>query len=130
MSESSLTFGIYGNYETTYSLISVLLLQVPLYTADMKAEKNSVLRISVLISGKVLLDGMEGSLSEIQKARDKAKSDKAAIWYYRESSSGEPPQQAMEVLKLVIENDLPISMSSKPDFSDYIDEKGQSHPRK
>ena len=91
--QSSLTFGFYGNYETNYGLIGVLLLQVPIYTADMKAEKNPVLRISVLISGKVLLDGMERSLSEIQKVLDKAKSDKAAIWYYRESSSGEPPHK-------------------------------------
>jgi hypothetical protein len=43
--------------------------------------------------------------------------------YYRESSTAEPSQQAMEVLKLVIENDLPISMSSKPDFADYIMKK-------
>lgn len=94
----------------------------------MKSE-NPVLRISVLTSGRVLVNDMESSLSEIKKALGNAKSEKVAVWYYRESSRGEPPPQAMEVLKLVIENDLPISMSSKPDFSDYIDEKGQSHPR-
>jgi hypothetical protein len=96
----------------------------------MKAQKNPVLRISVLTSGKVLLNETESSLPEIKKALCNAKSEKAGVWYYRESSLGEPPQQAMEVLNLVMENDLPISMSSKPDFSDYIDEKGQSHPRK
>ena len=96
----------------------------------MKAEKNPVLRISVLASGKLVLNGMESNLPEVKEALGKARSEKAVVWYYREGGKGEPPQQAVEVIKLVIENNLPISMSSKPDFSDYIDDKGQSHPRK
>jgi len=94
------------------------------------AEKNPVLRISVLASGKILLDGKESSLPEIKQMLGKARSEKAVVWYYRESGKGEPPQQAREVIQLVIENNLPISMSSRPDFSDYIDDKGQSRPRK
>jgi len=31
----------------------------------------------------------------------------------------------MAVVKLVVKYKLPISMSSKPDFSDYVDESGQ-----
>jgi hypothetical protein len=111
-------------------LVSLLLLYLPLHAADMKTDRNPVLRISVLTSGKVLLNGKESNLADVKKALEKARSEKAFVWYYRESGKGEPPQQAMEVIKLVIENNLPISMSSKPDFSDYIDDKGQSHPRK
>jgi hypothetical protein len=77
-----------------------LLLYLPLYAADMKAEKNPVLHISVLTSGKVLLDGKESNLSELKKALGKVRSEKAVVWYYRESGKGEPPQQAMEVIKL------------------------------
>ena len=111
-------------------LVSLLLLYLPLHAADMKTDRNPVLRISVLTSGKVLLNGKESDLPDVKKALAKARSEKAFVWYYREGGKGEPPQQAMEVIKLVIENNLPISMSSKPDFSDYIDDKGQSHPRK
>jgi hypothetical protein len=111
-------------------LISFLFCATPLYAADMKTDRNPVLRISVLTSGKVLLDGKESNLPEVKKTLGRARSEKAVVWYYRESGKGEPPQQAMEVIKLVIENNLPISMSSKPDFSDYIDDKGQSQPRK
>ena len=111
-------------------LVSLLLLYLPLHAADMKTDRKPVLRISVLTSGKVLLNGKESNLPDVKKALEKARSEQAIVWYYRESGKGEPPQQAMEVIKLVIENNLPISMSSKPDYSDYIDDKGQSHPRK
>ena len=111
-------------------LISLLLLQIPLHAAEMKARSNPVVRISVLASGKVLLDGKESNLPEVRKALGRARSEMAVVWYYRENGKDKPPQQAMEVIKLVVENNLPISMSSKPDFSDYIDDKGQSQPRK
>ena len=111
-------------------LISLLLLHMPLYAAEIKAGNNPVVRISVLRSGKVLLDGKESNLSAVRKALGRAQSEKAVVWYYRENGKGEPPPQAMEVIKLIIENNLPISMSSKPDFSDYIDDKGRSQPRK
>jgi hypothetical protein len=35
----------------------------------------------------------------------------------------------MAVLRLVMGHRLPVSFSSKPDFSDYVDEAGASHPR-
>jgi len=112
------------------ALLSFLLFCFPLYAADMKTEKKTIVRLSVLMTGKVLLDGKESNLSEIKRALGRAKSEKDMVWYYRENGKGEPPPQAMEVMKLVIENNLPISMSSKPDFSDYIDDKGQSRLRK
>jgi hypothetical protein len=31
---------------------------------------------------------------------------------------------------MIIERKLPVSMSTKPDFSDYVDEQGKSRPRK
>jgi hypothetical protein len=51
------------------------------------------------------------------------------VWYYREAAGGEAPAAAMEVMKMVAENRLPISLCSKADFSDYVDLKGVSHLR-
>jgi hypothetical protein len=98
--------------------------------ADRSAPAGPALRISALASGRLLMNGKETSLSEIKKALGKAKDDRGPVWYYRENPQSEPPPQAMEVVKLIIANNLPVSFSSKPDFSDYIDEKGQSQPRK
>ena len=79
---------------------------------------------------KVLLDGKKSTVAKVKKALKKASSETGTVWYYRESGKGAPPSQAIEIVKLVVENRLPISLSSRPDFSDYIDDEGQSRPRK
>ena len=99
-------------------------------SADKRSPKTSVLRISVLSSGRVLLDGKKATVTKVRKALAKTSSEKGTVWYYRESGKGEPPIQAIEIVKLVVGNRLPISLSSRPDFSDYIDDEGQSRPRK
>jgi hypothetical protein len=92
--------------------------------------RRRIIRISSLASGKILLDGKEATIADVRRALEQAKSKKGPVWYYRESGKSEPPPQAVEVFKLIVENNLPISLSMKSDFSDYVDEKGQSHPRK
>jgi hypothetical protein len=64
------------------------------------------------------LDGKKATVAKVRKALAKASSEKGTVWYYRESGKGEPPSQAVEIVKLVVENRLPISLSSRPDFSD------------
>ena len=86
--------------------------------------------ISVLQSGKILLDGTESSIAQVEQRLAQLKSEGGTVWYYREAGQQGPPREAMQVMKLVAENGLPITLSSKADFSDYIGEDGQSHPRK
>jgi len=90
---------------------------------------TSILKLSVLASGAVLLDGEEVSLDQLRERIEAQNAARPVIWYYREASEGEPPPEAMQVMKLVVDNRLPISLCSKPDFSDYVDRKGVSHPR-
>lgn len=40
------------------------------------------------------------------------------VFYYREAAQSEAPAQAKEVMQAVIENRLPIKMSTRPDYSD------------
>src|SRR5205823_2681093 len=90
---------------------------------------SQVLKISVLASGAVFLDGEQVSLEKLRMAVEGAKAGHPVVWYHREAPAGEPPAEALEVMKMVVENRLPISLCSKPDFSDYVDAKGVSHPR-
>jgi len=88
-----------------------------------------VLKVSVLASGSLLLDGAATDLDRLAAALETAKSQNGTVFYYREAAAATPPVEAKAVLDLVVKNQLPISLSSKPDFSDYVDGKGVSHPR-
>jgi biopolymer transport protein ExbD len=89
---------------------------------------NPVLRISVMQSGKVLLDGEGISLGELDKRLAKAKNNRGIIFYYRESPLDEATTSAMVVLNRILDHGIPIRISNKPDFSDYIGPDGASHP--
>ena len=94
------------------------------------AQQAPVDRVSVLADGKLLLNGSVATLQSLSTEFERLKSSGGAVWYYRENPQGEPPSEAIEVVKLVVRNQLPVSMSSKPDFSDVVDEHGVSRPRR
>lgn len=88
-----------------------------------------IVRISALASGQILLNGAPSDLDRIDAALVAAKAQNAIVWYYREAAATEPPPQAMAVMQLIVKYKVPVSLSSKSDFSDYVDTKGFSHPR-
>ena len=87
------------------------------------------LKISVLASGAILLDGQPGDLEQLDAALERAKQDHGQVWYYRESAGAPPSAAGLAVIQRVVQRKLPISLSSKPDFSDWVDGQGVSHPR-
>jgi hypothetical protein len=80
----------------------------------------TVLKVSVLANGTVLLDGNPVTLEALAEAMDAAPKADTAVWYYRENAAGEAPAAATEVMKLVVARRLPIRLSTKPDFSDGL----------
>lgn len=115
-----------------FTLLFVLLLSLVFGFGNIIANNSSKpnVKVSIQASGKILLNGVESSLEDVQKKFSELKKNNGVVWYYRETAQAEPPKQAMQVINLVVEYSLPITMSSKPDFSDYIDQDGKSHPRK
>jgi hypothetical protein len=88
------------------------------------------IRISILSSGELLLDGKAVHLSAIEHRLEKADPKADSVLYHRETAQAEPPPpQAADVMSLVISRKLPVSFSIKPDLSDYVDRFGKSHPR-
>jgi hypothetical protein len=83
----------------------------------------------VLANGTVLVDGKAATLEELDSALASTKQASGQVWYYREAARGELPPVAKEVIDRLVALKLPISLSSKPDFSDWVDAKGVSHPR-
>lgn len=79
--------------------------------------------------GTLTVDGAGASLDALAQRLDALVEARGVVWYYREGADAEPPEIASKVIALVIERRLPISMSTRSDFSDVVDEQGVSRPR-
>jgi len=87
------------------------------------------LKISVLASGTVLLDGRPVDTATVDAALNHVQQSGGQVWLYRETPGKTMPVQGTVVIQNLVRRNLPISLSSKPDFSDWVDAKGVSHPR-
>ena len=92
-------------------------------------DPNEILKISVFKSGEIRVDDKTVTLQELDTLLTVLDQKNGIVWYYREAGESEPPAQALEVIKLIVTHKRPISLSSKPDFSDRIDASGNSVPR-
>jgi hypothetical protein len=82
--------------------------------------RPEAVNISVLTSGRILLDDREVSLDELEEALQDAKLAGSVVQYYREDAAAEPPPEAEAVFKLITENRLRVVLSTRPDFSDRV----------
>ena len=109
------------------------------YPPNINAEKQekmqtdsatiNILKISVFKSGEIQADGVVVNLATLEQLIANNASDNGMVWYYREAGQEEPSPQAVKVLDLIAKYRRPVSLSSKPDFSDYINREGKSVPR-
>lgn len=98
-------------------------------TASRLVSSGPHVEISVYQNGRLLMDGEETTLDALAGRLDELKARDGAVWYYREPTAQEPTRVAADVLRLVVERQLPVSMSTKPDFSTYVGEGGRVHRR-
>ena len=93
------------------------------------APVSPIIKISALANGEILLDGQPCSLDDLAGRLAEAQKINAEVYYFREAADQEPHPNAMKVVQLIVENRLPVSLSTRPDFSDYVDANGHSRPR-
>ena len=91
-------------------------------TAQTKPSAPPVAKVAVTTKG-VTLDGAAVTLEQLKVKLADLKKRSGAVWYYREASTGagDPPPQALEVIQLIVEQKLPVSMATRPDFSDVAE---------
>ncbi len=84
-----------------------------------------VLKIAVMRDGRIFADGSPATMDSLRASLKGLAELKGAVWYYREAAQASAPPEADAVIQLVIENRLPIRLSSRPDFSDAIGADGR-----
>lgn len=86
--------------------------------------------VKVLADGSVLLDERPTTLARLDRRLGELAKSNGVVWYYRESPRAAPPPAAIDVINLVIKYRLPLTMSTRPDFGDSIDDQGNVRTRR
>ena len=84
----------------------------------------TVLQVSVLVNGTVLLDGNPVTLEALAQAMDAVPNGGTQVWYYRENSARRRRRRS-RWMKLIVERRLPIRLSAKPDFGRPVAGRGR-----
>ncbi|HKC48263.1 MAG TPA: hypothetical protein VKB63_11740 [Gemmatimonadales bacterium] len=88
-----------------------------------------VARIRVSRAGEIWCDDVRTSLAELGPRLAQLRAAQGVVWYYREEAGDEPAPEAMAVVRMVVEQRLPISMSTRADFGDVVQADGTAVPR-
>ena len=73
-------------------------------------DSATVARVKVAQDGAIYLNGAPASLEDLKKNFEQLKANKGRVRYYRENPQGEPPAQAQDVMKAVVDAGLPIKL--------------------
>ena len=102
------------------SILSSLLLLVGCAKQRSVHDGKEHVKVVVKADGTLFVEGTRSSLADLSGRLDVLKTKQGVVWYYRANPVGEPSPEAMAVIKLVIDKQLPIAMFSKEDFSEYV----------
>lgn len=95
-------------------MILALLMTASCGGSDRRGTPNStsghISRVKVTQTGVIYLNGKTTSIEDLKKEFALLKSQNGSVWYFRENPQGEPTEQAMAVIKAVVDNKLPIKM--------------------
>jgi hypothetical protein len=77
-----------------------------------------VLKISVLTSGAVLVNGERSMVPLIEPELVRLKAQGGEVWYFREGDNAYPGPSGLTLFGLLIKHRVRTSLSDRPDFSD------------
>jgi hypothetical protein len=80
-----------------------------------------VLKITILTSGVVLVDGERTMVPLLEPELVALKARGGEVWYFREGDQPYPGASGLTVFALLIKHRVPTSLSELPDFSDLVE---------
>jgi hypothetical protein len=96
----------------------VAVLVVFALTAGQAFAARPVLKISILMSGVVLVNGERTMLPLLEPELVALKARGGEVWYFRESTQAYPGRNGLTLFGLLIKHRVPTSLADKADFSD------------
>jgi len=78
---------------------------------------DEVLKIYVNDQGEVISNGEQTSLEELDGQLKALKGNNGVVYYSRGNIAGEPPANAMEVVKLIVKYQLPLKFFTDQTFT-------------
>ena len=96
----------------------------------MQVNENVVGKLAVLQNGSVSFNDQVVTIEQLRPKLIELKKQNGVVWYYRETPEKGPPAISTQVIQAVIDNKLPISFSTKPDFSTVALPDGTIKPRR
>jgi hypothetical protein len=91
--------------------------------------QSKILKVAVYRDGKVEVDGAAMSVEDATRTIKATAGSETSVYYYREAGEEDPHPNASKIIAAVVGANLPISLSSQPDFSTYVDENGTIRKR-
>ena len=78
---------------------------------------SNVIKVFVGLDGKITADGKEISLNNLDSSFSKLKESNGTVFYSRDIGQGEPPQEAMKVMELIVKYGLPVKLFTDKTFT-------------
>ena len=90
------------------------------------ANESVVLKVAVLDTGVLLVDGETASIDQLDAALTQLDKENGVVWYYRTMTPADPPAIVQQVIDLIVRHKRPFHLSSSPTFSDLTGVGGKS----
>src|SRR5215469_13767786 len=103
----------------------LLLLAITIISFAQQKPTKPILKVAVMANGRITVNGAPATIESLRESLKKLSQQKGVVWYYREAAKSEPPPEAKQVIQAVIDERLPIRLSSRPDYSDAIGMDGK-----
>lgn len=81
---------------------------------------SNVIRVYVTQDGKITADGHEISLTNLDSSFSKLKAGNGSVHYSRDNGQGDPPQESMKVMELIVKYSLPVKLFTDNTFSTIV----------
>jgi hypothetical protein len=97
-------------------------------STEREALNGPVARVRVSQAGQIEMNGVQLNREELRRALARLRAEGGRVMYYRERWNEPPSAEAAKAFEVIRDAGLPVRMSSKPDFSDYIGPDGVPVP--